>query len=65
MREKAGEAVPDKIKEMVQSHDNDMNAEVCCQWFCHDCCERRPLFAKVQPVCFGEIPFAHHLFFVH
>ena len=33
MREKAGEAVPDKIKEMVQSHDNDMNAEVCCQCF--------------------------------
>ena len=33
MREKAGEAVPDKIKEMVQSHDNDMNAEVYCQCF--------------------------------
>lgn len=57
MREKAGEAVPDKIKEMVQSHSNDMNAEVCCQCSRHDCCEQRPLFARVQPVCFCEIPF--------
>ncbi len=66
MREKAGEAVPDKIKEMVQSHDNDMNAEVCCRCR-HDCCERRPLYVRVQPVCFCEIPFAHrhHPIFVH
>lgn len=29
MREKAGDAVPENIKQMVQNHDNDMHAEVC------------------------------------
>lgn len=28
MREKAGDAVPENIKQMVQGHDNDINAEV-------------------------------------
>ncbi len=31
MREKAGNAVPDKIKDMVENHDNEMHAEVCSQ----------------------------------
>ena len=28
MRQKATDAVPDKIKDMVRNHDNEMSAEV-------------------------------------
>lgn len=28
MRQKATDAVPDKIKDMVKNHDNEMHAEV-------------------------------------